>query len=47
MCVYLNIVTTHILSLEFEGEDHTFTPAAQSTIVALKEVGLNSSSTDT
>ncbi|KAL0009080.1 hypothetical protein SO802_010582 [Lithocarpus litseifolius] len=30
MRVYLSIVTTHVLSLEFEGEDHTFTPAAQS-----------------
>ena len=47
MRVYLNIVTTHILSLEFEGEDHTFTPAAQSAIAALKEGRLNSSSTDT
>nr|POE80135.1 e3 ubiquitin-protein ligase ring1-like [Quercus suber]POF11392.1 e3 ubiquitin-protein ligase ring1-like [Quercus suber] len=47
MRVYLNIVTTHILSLEFEVEDHTFPPAAQSAIVALKEGRLNLSSTDT
>ena len=47
MRVYLNIVTTYSVSLEFEGEDHTFTPAAPSAIAALKEGRLNSSSTDT
>ncbi|KAK7854467.1 e3 ubiquitin-protein ligase sgr9 [Quercus suber] len=47
MRVYLNIVITYNVSLEFEGEDHTFTLAASSTIVALKEGRLNSSSTDT
>lgn len=30
MRVYLNIVTTYSVSFEFEGEDHTLTPAAPS-----------------
>lgn len=47
MRVYLNIVTTYSVSFEFEGEDHSFTPAAPSAIAALKEGRFKSSSTDT